>query len=1447
MKEILKQLVETVYLPEDVYLEQDIEILDIFIEEFHDICEQLRLLLADWSSSPEQEQLTVEIRRFFHTLKGSGRMVGAENLAELAWTVEDTLNKVISQKITLTSDLVRYVQTVFNIYIYKYYPDFYLKRNHSLDIRPLILLGQQLQKQQKLNQDLAVLLELSLTLNHQEASTGLELDNFADDLKPESIHNKGEDVQVTSQKTDKTLSISMDSETFSIFMEEVEEHRQTIQDFLVLETPEFEQYNQLIRALHTLKGSSGMAHIDHIFDASAKIEQVFKIFIHEDIEDCNNEKTLLEHFYSFLNDYIFILKTDASMIRLQKIYDNYIEASNDYDFKNILRDDQSNQENIVIELLELNIDDILNVEYECVNKLKYQGKNYIIELLQQVQKIILKSDQKATKGLCDLCRNLEGIHQQLNSLSESLFQKLTNHTKFLNLFIESHQLLTQFFDLLAAGQRVCLTQNDIKPINDLIELIAQLNTEQTQLGEMEAPKSFEINYHTDFSRQISTDKAKIYSSEAIQDFDKDVLEIFIEEADELLIKIENAFGQWSAELENVPVLTELMRYLHTLKGGANMLQATNIGLLAHQLETIYEQAIKRQIPINQNLSAILRIAQDDVADRLALLKSEHRDYPAAGLLHALHDVHRYLDQADVQLEAGLQNPLNIFTNDQQENEQQDSHDLLQQMYCEEAQELIQKALRLLKQWFEQRGNHSLLIELQRAVHTIKGGAKQLGLQAVAEVSYQLERTFEQYALYHFNSNANDVLLENVLLWLRNAIQNKVYEQSEQLKLQLQNIEYVDVSAQLPSDIIRKDISHESASLIHFAEHEIEPPSMYGAWEHHVKSGQSQEMIRVSANLVEKMIDLSGENSISRSRVELDLHQLQSTLSEMELTIFRLADQLRRMEGELESQILAKHNDEVTIYQDFDPLEMDQYSSLNQLSKSLAESASDLIDFKTTLVEKIRDTENLLLQQSRIQNEMQDGLMQTRLVPFSRLLPRLQRLVRQISSSLDRPAELIVNNVDGEFDRNILEKLVVPFEHMLRNAIDHGIEDTDIRLALGKPAVGQIHIDVQRLGTDLVVVFSDDGKGIDVQKIKAKAIKEKLIKSYQKLDHSEIMQLIFNSGLSTAKSLTQISGRGVGLDVVQTEIKRLGGQITVESTPEKGTRFIIQVPTAVATSDALMVRVADQQFAIPLLQIDRIVRVSPQVLEEYFHKAQDYILIEGQKYRLRYLSEFVGHQAVPKLSGIGHSLPVLLIKNSLGQTVALLVDQLMGSSHKIVVKSIGQQFAKHIAISGATILANGQVCLILDCHVLARQIQTMPRSIKTTQDTLHDRNIDQRPLIMIVDDSVTVRKVTTRLLERNGFDVVTAKDGVDAVEQLENIKPDLMLLDIEMPRMDGFEVTSHVRHHEIHENLPIIMITSRTGEKHRERAFSLGVSRYMGKPFQESELLNNIAMMLTVKN
>ena len=1482
MKEILKNLVETTTLPEDSYLDQDAEILEIFVEEIEEIFVELNALFPEWLTNPDHQENLKTIRRHFHTLKGSGRMVGAKSAGEMAWAVEDTLNRVLSGSIQLTPTVQKFAQAVLNVYQYALYPKFKHVQQLDLDLRPMVLLGQQLQQQISPEPALEELLALADHLTAEGQMTGLEL-----------ADNEPSEAELTIAPPVEVPVRSDIEETVAIFIEEAEEHLETIATFLRTEDEKSQDYNALIRAIHTLRGSSSMAQIDQIFEASSKVEHLFKTLLQDEIVSTSKETALLIQYAEFVSDYLHLLR-QGNTAKLDAVYATFERVWNDYGFA-VTETNSIQTQGLVSKLVELDIDLLLDAEFEFDKRAQVDYPEYIQALSQQAAELLAHTESRAAQGIHEFTADLKSAY-------DALLEKpvLLNSDYAYELFAQAHQEFIHLFDTLAAGQRVILNDEIQKILSELsafvqqdLEIFAEdtsnqnieLSSEATQVAETVTTGSVDF---AGLSQRIAADRQQQQSAETNRDFDEELLSIFLEEADELLVGIDEDLNTWSKKQDDTTSLNNLMRHLHTLKGGANMIAASHIGLIAHELESIYERVIRQQIAVTPALIQIIRLVQDNISDRIQSIREDGIDYPAPEAIAILQNIqalvsgqavaaaesaNAVVEVAEVeatsipkpQLEesatteqpatdvAEAEELLEISKSSEaiedtpvERSEEDELKSIVEESFLEESEEILANAEKLLNQWFDQRSDRSLLLQLQRAAHSIKGGARMIDVEEVASIAYELETTFEQFAVYQFNSNAYDGLLQKTLVWLRQAIFQRDYSGFEPLHSSLKKIAYVDVTAQLPERLAKTDNLVVSTDFGFVEGDGTEPPQMMGEWANSGTSDSNNEMIRISADLVEKMIDLSGENSINRSRIEMDLGQLGNTLNEMELAIKRLADQLRRMEGELESQIIAKHGSENSRYADFDPLEMDQYSSLNQLSKSLAESASDLVDFKSTLADKIRETGGLLLQQSRIQAEIQESLMRTRLVPFDRMLPRLQRIVRQTSTTLNRPAELIVQNTEGELDRNILERLVTPFEHMLRNAIDHGLEDTADRIALNKPEVGSIVLNISRQGTDVIVSFSDDGKGIDAEKIREKALSLDLIKADQVIDQEEILQFIFHPGFSTAKAVTQISGRGVGLDVVQSEIKSLGGHVSVSSELGKGTVFTIRVPTTVAVSDALMVKVGDQQYAISLAQIDRIVRIAPTTLESYFNSKDDYFKIDGANYKLRYLSEFVGNQPIPRLNNVGHSLPVLLIKGNSGQTIALLVDQLVGSRAQIVVKPIGQQFANVGVVAGATILGDGQVCLILDGQNVARQIQATQRVKQLNDQRDGSRNSNARRLVMIVDDSVTVRKVTSRLLERQGYDIVTAKDGVDAIEQLENVRPDLMLLDIEMPRMDGFEVTNLVRHHDIHRDLPIIMITSRTGEKHRERAFSLGVTHYMGKPFQEAELLANIQQLIAEK-
>jgi chemosensory pili system protein ChpA (sensor histidine kinase/response regulator) len=485
---------------------------------------------------------------------------------------------------------------------------------------------------------------------------------------------------------------------------------------------------------------------------------------------------------------------------------------------------------------------------------------------------------------------------------------------------------------------------------------------------------------------------------------------------------------------------------------------------------------------------------------------------------------------------------------------------------------------------------------------------------------------------------------------------------------------------------------------------------------------------------------------------------------------------------------------------------------------------------------LRDTETLLVQQARINTGLQEGLMRSRMVPFSRLEPRLRRIVRQVAGELKKDIAFDLENVQGELDRTMLERMVAPLEHMLRNACDHGVETPEKRLAAGKSKQGRIVLSLGRDGGDILISLRDDGGGINVDAVRKKAIERGLLTPDSPITDNEALQFILQAGFSTAEKVTQISGRGVGMDVVHSEIKSMGGSMTIQSAVGKGTEFIVRLPFTVSVNRALMVRVGEDTFAIPLTSIEGLVRVSPYELESYYEDPTARFEYAGRQYEVRYLGAMLRTKMHANVETSTLPEPVILVRSA-EHTVALHVDQLIGS-REIVVKALGPQFAAVPGLSGATLLGDGSVVVILDLLALVRA-NLAHEGASTSSAQSVAPTMEENITVMVCDDSVTVRKVTSRLLEREGFNVMLAKDGADALLQMQDRLPDVLLLDIEMPRMDGFEVASTMKNSHRMQDIPIIMITSRTGEKHRERAVAMGVERYMGKPYVEEELLLNI--------
>ena len=613
----------------------------------------------------------------------------------------------------------------------------------------------------------------------------------------------------------------------------------------------------------------------------------------------------------------------------------------------------------------------------------------------------------------------------------------------------------------------------------------------------------------------------------------------------------------------------------------------------------------------------------------------------------------------------------------------------------------------------------------------------------------------------------------------------------------------------------------------------------GAEQRHGDGQEPREMVKIAAPILDNLINLADETSVSRSRIEQQLQQFHFQLEEMETTVARSHNQVRRLGMETEAQILFRREQLTSegSEEQFDPLEMDRYSNLQQLSRALEESASDLQDLKETLLAKVREIEVLLLQQARVNRDLQENLSLTRMVPFSRVVPRLRRIVRQTSSELGKPVELVLNNIEGEMDRSVLERVVPSLEHLIRNAIDHGIEVPEERARAGKATSGQVSITFSREAGDVVIKLADDGRGLNLEAIRTKALGLGLVSANDRIDDQDLSQLIFHPGLSTSATVSQISGRGIGMDVVDSELRQLGGSVTPLSRSGEGTEFTLRVPFTISVNRALLMKAGRERYGTLVNSVAGVIRLDAAQIEHLLLHPEDGYEHQGERYRICRLDDLVGSREAPAPPVPGRA--ALVLTKEAREHAAVLVDALE-PSQEVVVKSLGPQLAKVRGLSGATVLGDGQVVPILDLNafIADRAVPWLgaPRSAEDTTSAVFDTVAEAPTMVLVVDDSVTMRKATARLLERNGYKVITARDGVEAMQFLQEITPDLMLLDIEMPRMDGFEVARQVRATERLAQLPIIMITSRSGDKHRNRALELGVNHYLGKPYQEENLL-----------
>jgi chemosensory pili system protein ChpA (sensor histidine kinase/response regulator) len=1019
------------------------------------------------------------------------------------------------------------------------------------------------------------------------------------------------------------------------------------------------------------------------------------------------------------------------------------------------------------------------------------------------------------------------------------------------------------------------------PVDTGKEIIDQAATQEDQ-PDMVAEETLSQSLIEEAVEETGEGKAEeeVKASDLGSDaMDPTLHDIFIKESAGHLEEIHSFIDRCESNQEQCVITDTLVRALHTIHGSARMAGATNIAEIGGLLEKYIKALMGNNTLLPENGFVVLVEGIEAIEGMLGKINqpdSESIDYSdLQGKINALYsdELQEQEKRAGQEREAALHDQVDEVVDSEDDDE-------ILEVFLEEGAELLDSSEMILQRWGEDIQNQDSAVELLRDIHTLKGGARMAGITAIGDLSHKMESLLT--AIVDGERNATDGVidalhrtLDSLLGMLQRTQEKQSIEPSTALMEELELLrqgknpaagkgikkkekkppeietakaESAEVTAEVEADESAETIEEEYAPEIMIElplpTRSIEPAKVGSVWEGK-EDKTPHEVVRVRADLLDNMVNYAGEVSIYRSRLEQQVGAFGYNLVELDQTVLRLKEQLRKLEIETEAQILFRYEEAGKQDENFDPLELDRYSHIQQLSRSLMESTSDIASIQGLLDNLVRESETLLLQQSRVNTDLQEGLMRTRMVSFSGLVPRLQRIIRQTSQELGKKAKLDIVGEQGEMDRSVLERVTAPLEHMLRNAISHGIESPDERKKRGKPETGNINLSISREASDIVIVVSDDGGGIDLEAIRKKAIASGLMGKTSDLSDQEVMQFMLESGFSTAEEVTQISGRGVGMDVVNNEIKQLGGSLHIDSDFKQGAAFTIRLPFTLAINHALLVNISDETYAVPLTSVEGIVRLTKRELDHFYSDEYASYPYAGHEYQVRNLSSMLGFGSIRNFTESEQKVyPVLLVRMGNHRT-ALQVDGLMGS-REIVVKSVGPQISTLRGVSGATILGDGSVVLILDVNSIIRLGESI-KAGEIAQELVIAEQVDEQINVMVVDDSITVRKVTTRLLERHDIKVSTARDGVDAVAALQDHIPDVMLLDIEMPRMDGFELATYMRNEERLKNIPIIMITSRTGDKHRRRAEEIGVNCYLGKPFQESDLLENIERLVQESN
>ncbi|KAA8995671.1 response regulator [Stenotrophomonas cyclobalanopsidis] len=1435
----------------------DQDIREVFLEEFDDEMGNLAMLLPAWRMQPDNMDRLRPIRRIFHTLKGSGRLVGARTLGEFAWKIEGMLNRVLDGSRAASPAVLAMV-------------------DHANTALPQ--LNAALRDGQRVTVDLQAMQAIADRVAAGEETFYVPLP-VAAAPQPVAPAEAVADVPVLDDAAavEEALAAdtvaelagtpaNIDSVLREILEAEVEVHLATLQQWLQSAQQAEQPVNDaLLRAVHTMNGAFAMTEVPEITAVTGAAESYIKRALAAEVVPGAEALGALEATAQAISTTMDALQAEQPRIvpqaelaqRLQALAGELPEARwpmvglemDDEDFDEAEAEAEAEASAADIDVVD--VQRHVEVEAEVATNVEASADAAVPEAGLETAELT---------GGEDLSRYFDAGWPSMPEAAVSLPTVIEADAAVEGIEADgvaetaeadqdTAEVAPVAIDVDAAGLTAV---DDLSPYLDASALpVDDRDLEDAGVA----------------AEDDAIDLSPLPQAPVVEAVDEDI-EALALDSDATSLQDEMA----------VPGFAEPVTLEAALEAGLHVIEDEQaqdedgqwpvLGLQASELAPGEAEAF----------------AEDaDVGGEAAVGEGESADLPSPATVN--DDV--LVDDPSTDEVAEVAAPVRLFEMEEAPGHSQDAAEVavvaaeavepeaiaaeaveseaieaesveaeadqldftvydreLVDIFVEEGKDLLDHCDGLISELRDAPQDREVVAGLQRDLHTLKGGARMAGINAIGDLGHSIESLLEAVAAGRTEIERPDVqLLERGFDRLHQLLtrtgDHRVVEPPQDLVDAFEARTRSDAAAAAKAVAASTDQADEApvaTAPLALADAPLSAPlPVEGAPEEDPLARPQQEQVRVRADLLDRLVNHAGEVAIYRSRLEQQLGAFRGAMGELERTNARLRDQLRRLDLETEAQIVARYQREQDqADQKFDPLELDRFSTLQQLSRALNESAADLGGLQGVLDDLSRQYDSLLQQQSRVSSELQDGLMRARMVPFDGLVPRLRRVVRQAGMDTSKQVHLTLEGTHGELDRNVLDRMVAPLEHMLRNSVAHGLEAPEQRRAAGKPEEGEIAIRLHREGSEIVLEVADDGAGLDREAIRRRAIDRGLLAADASPNEQQLDSLIFAAGFSTADQVSQLAGRGVGMDVVRNEVRQLGGSVDIQSVRGQGVRFTLRLPQTLAVTQAVFVQIGETTFAVPVASVSGIGRLS----RERFEAADSSYRYSGEDYPLYDLGSLVG-QAPARADG-QDQVPLLLVRAG-DLRAAVAIDQVLGN-REIVVKPVGLQIASVPGIYGATITGDGRVVVILDVAPLVRRYLANP--IAPVQDNA-PRQERQVPLVMVVDDSLTMRKVTGRILERHNFEVSVARDGVEALEQLEERVPDLMLLDIEMPRMDGYELATAMRADPRYKDVPIVMITSRSGDKHRQRAFEIGVQRYLGKPYQELDLMRNVYDLLGI--